>query len=173
MKKSHKKLEIVLLKETENLGQKGDKISVAKGYAINFLIPKKLAILFSAPEAEKILTERQAQIEQEKANQEKTKLLADKLSGLEIKIEKTTSSQGKLFGSVTKNDILKEIIKSAKIELGKPELTGNLPIKKPGDYQIKIKLAPKIEIEIKVKVSARIAAKKKKIDKNTEAKSKR
>jgi len=95
------------------------------------------------------------------------------LSGLEIKIEKTTSSQGKLFGSVTKNDILKEIIKSAKIELGKPELTGNLPIKKPGDYQIKIKLAPKIEIEIKVKVSARIAAKKKKIDKNTEAKSKR
>ena len=75
------------------------------------------------------------QIEQEKANQEKTKLLADKLSGLEIKIEKTTSSQGKLFGSVTKNDILKEIIKSAKIELGKPELTGNLPIKKPGDIK--------------------------------------
>ena len=45
MKKSHKKLEIVLIEEVEKLGQKGDKIEVAKGYAINFLIPKNRELI--------------------------------------------------------------------------------------------------------------------------------
>jgi len=160
MKKSHKKLEIVLIKEVENLGQKGDKISVAKGYARNFLIPQKFAILASTPEAEKILAERDIQIEKEKASLQKAKELATKIAGLTIVIEKRVGAKGKLFGSVRKKDILKEINKWSKIKLDKAEFVGKLPIKELGEHSLKIKIAPGAEAEFKVKVKKVASGKK-------------
>jgi large subunit ribosomal protein L9 len=155
MKKSHKKLEIVLLTEVEKLGVKGDKVEVAKGFAINFLFPKKLAILASEPRAKALLRKAEKEKEAHQKEIEKANVMAEKIAGMNLKIKSKIGKADKLFGSVTSKDILQEIEKIAKIKLGKVEVLGTeLPIKKVGDYKLKIKLAPGIEPEIKLSISA-------------------
>jgi len=153
MKKSKKKLEIVMLSEVENLGKKGEIIRVAKGYAINYLIPQDLAVLRISPQAEKILKQKEEEDKKKEAEIKKAQEGAEKLAGLTIEIKAKIGKTGKLFGSVTKIAILKEIRKKTKLKLGKIEVIGDLPIKKMGEYILKLKLAPNIEPEIKVRVS--------------------
>ncbi len=161
MKKSHKKLEIVLLDDLTNLGQKGDKVEVAKGYAINYLIPEDLAVLSSDPRAKAILRKMKKERKEKTATTEKVEELAKKIEGLKIEIKVKTGAKGKLFGSVAKSDILKELGKASKIKIGKVEILGDLPIKKIGEHKLKIKLASGVEPEIKVKVSGKTKNKSK------------
>ncbi len=160
MKKSHKKIEIVLLDDLANVGQKGDKIEVAKGYAINYLIPQDYAVLSSDPRAGAILRKMKEKKKEKVAVIEKAKKMAEKLEGLKIEIEKKAGAKGKLFGSVAEDDILKEVEKKSKIKIGKVDVIGDLPIKSPGEYKAKIKLAAGVEPEIKVKIVGKAAAKK-------------
>ena len=153
MKKNRKKLEVVMLSSVDKFGQKGDKIEVAKGYAINYLIPKKMAILSSDPRAMVILREAEKEKEKRQREIEEINQIAQRIDGLKIEIQGKAGQTGKLFGSVTKKDVLKEIEKSAKVKLEKAEIIGDLPIKKIGDYKLKIKLATGIESEINLKVS--------------------
>ena len=163
MKKSKKKLEIVLLKEEASLGKKGDKIEVAKGYAINYLIPYDFAVFSSDPRAAAILRETKKKKKLKKAQIEKAEKVVEKIKDLRIEIKKKVGAKDKLFGSVTESNILKELEKRAKIKLGKKEIIGKLPIKKVGNYKIKIKLASSVEPEIMVRIIGE--AKKKKGDK--------
>ena len=81
-------------------------------------------------------------------------------SGIGVYFESGTKD--KLFGSIGKKEILQEIEKKAKLKLGKVEIIGNLPIKKVGDYKLKIKLAPTINPEIILKIAANKKETKKK-----------
>lgn len=162
MKKSHKKIEIVLLDDVVSLGQKGDKVEVAKGYAINYLIPQNFAALSSDPRAEAILRKMKEKKKEKTAVTEKAKKMAEKLEGLKIEIEKKAGAKDKLFGSVTQSDILRELAKKSKIKIGKVDVIGDLPIKSQGEYKIKVKLAAGVEPEIKVKIVGKAAAKKSK-----------
>lgn len=156
MKKSHKKLEMVLLDDLTNLGQKGDKVEVAKGYALNYLIPQGFAVLSSDPRAKAILRKMKEKKKEKTAAAEKTREMAKKIEGLKIEIKTKADTKGKIFGSVTKNDILKELKKESKIKIGKAEVLGDLPIKKIGEYRIRVRLASGIESEIKVKITANV-----------------
>ncbi len=175
MKKSKKKLEVVLLGDVENVGQKGDKLEVAKGYAINYLIPQDHAALSGDPRAGAILRKMKEKKKEKTVVIDKAKKIAEKLEGLKIKIEKKAGAKGKLFGSVTQGDILQELAKKSKIKIGKVDVIGDLPIKSQGEYKIKVKLAAGVEPEIKVKIVGKAVAKKskKKIKKTKKPKKKK
>jgi len=114
-------MKIILLKDVEKLGKKGEIKEVADGYARNFLIPNKKAIL--ATKNEIIKLEEQKEIKAQQAEQELSKYqqIATQLDGLELEILAKVGEEEKLFGTVTANQIV-EKLKEQGIEVQKIKL---------------------------------------------------
>jgi len=129
--------------------------AVSDGYARNYLLPRKLAILATASAlaaAEKRREKKAAELEEQKGQMQ---VLAEKLSTLEIVVEADAGEGGKLFGSITSSDIVEAIKKKAGIELDKKKIELEEPLKMVGDYVVTVKLIQNINASLKVKVSAK------------------
>jgi len=151
-------MKIILLKDVEKLGKKNDIKNVADGYARNFLIPKKLAVLATKSEIAKLAE--QKKIEAEKAEEE-LKLyqeLASQIDGLELEISAKIAEEGKLFGTVTTSQIaekLKENLSGSKalqegLEIKKEQVKLEQPIKEIGEYEATIEFPHNLEVKVKV-----------------------
>jgi large subunit ribosomal protein L9 len=115
-------MKIILLQDVANLGNKDESIVVKNGYARNYLIPKKLAIL-STPSAEKILAENQKQRAHKEAKLKAEALkMAEKIKTLTIIIGAKTSSTGKIFGSVN-NIMVAEALRDKGFEVDRKQIT--------------------------------------------------
>ncbi|MBU1292257.1 50S ribosomal protein L9 [Patescibacteria group bacterium] len=142
-------MKIILLKDVEKLGKKGEIKEVADGYARNFLIPNKKAIL--ATKNEIIKLEEQKEIKAQQAEQELSKYqqIATQLDGLELEILAKVGEEEKLFGTVTANQIV-EKLKEQGIEVQKNQIKLKDPIKELGEYEINIEFPHNLEANIKV-----------------------
>ena len=145
-------MELILINDVPNLGFKDDIVSVKNGYGRNFLIPKGLAIL-ATDSAKKILDENIKQREfKEKKVIEDAKKLEKKLSKLDIKIPAKVGKAGKLFGSISNNDLNDELTKLGyDFDKNIVSIRGGL-IKKVGNYTANIRLHRKIIVEITFEV---------------------
>jgi len=145
-------MEIILLKDVENLGFKDDIVTVKNGYARNYLIPQGYAIL-ATPSAKKQLEEKlRQQAHKEKDLIEKAKQLAEKIKELDIKISAKAGKQGKLFGSVN-NANLQEALKEQGIEIERKFIKvigGN--VKRVGKYKAMIRLHREVIVELPFEV---------------------
>jgi len=147
-------MEIILTQDVERLGSKDDLIKVKDGFARNFLIPQKKAIVATST-AKKVLAEN---IKQRAHKESKLKnealAIAEKLANKKITIGAKTSTLGKIFGSV--NTIqLAEAINKKGFEIDRKQIM--LPedhIKEVGTYSAKIKLHKEVIIEIEFEVVA-------------------
>ena len=142
-------MKIILLKDVEKLGKKGEVKNVADGYARNFLIPNKLAALATKSELAKL--EKQKEIETEKAEEE-LKLyqkIASQIDGLEIEILVKVSEEDKLFGAVTTSQIA-EKLKEKNFEIKKEQIKLEEPIKEIGEYEVTVEFPHNLETKIKV-----------------------
>ncbi len=145
-------MELILINDVPNLGFKDDIVSVKNGYGRNFLIPQGLAIL-ATDSAKKILNENIKQREfKEKKVIEDAKKLEKKLSKLDIKIPAKVGKAGKLFGSISNNDLNDELTKLGyDFDKNIVSIRGGL-IKKVGNYTANIRLHRKIIVEITFEV---------------------
>ncbi|MFH1461112.1 MAG: 50S ribosomal protein L9 [Patescibacteria group bacterium] len=145
-------MKIILLEDVEKLGKKGEVKETADGYARNFLIPNKKAILASKDELAKL--EEQKEIETQKAEQELAQFqeIASRLDGLEIEIKAKISEEEKLFGAVSPNQI-SEKLKEQGFEISKEQIKLEKPIKEIGEYEINVELPHNLEAQIKVIVT--------------------
>lgn len=128
-----KKVKVMVLENVDKLGLKGDIKKLAKGYVKNYLLPKKMVVLLSDPRAKKIikgLEKERREIEQEVS---KLKKLAETIAAKEITIMSKAGEKGKLFGSVTSEDIAKEFKLDKKI-------IKMAPIKTTGKHSVEINL---------------------------------
>lgn len=143
-------MKIVLQEDVENLGKKGDIKEVSDGYARNYLMPRKLvevATPHAINMAEKLKKQR-AQEEQKKIkNLEK---MADGIKGIKIELREKVKEDGIIFGSVKAEKILKALNNQVKAEFSKDMIQLDGPIKKIGEYPIKIRISKEIETEIKL-----------------------
>lgn len=142
-----KKVKLLLRENVEKLGLAGDEITVSYGYAKNYLIPNNLVLTKNDPQylsLIKKIKEKRVKIEKEL---EKFKKVAVKLSGEIITFVRKASSTGKLFGSVTSEDIAKEL----KID---KKLVENEPIKSLGDHKVDIKGPEGINSQVIVRIEA-------------------
>jgi len=147
-------MEIILLQDVERLGSKDDLIKVKDGFARNFLIPQKKAIVATST-AKKVLAENIKQRAHKEAKLKNEALaIAEKLANKKITIGAKTSTLGKIFGSV--NTIqLAEVINKKGFEIDRKQIM--LPedhIKEVGTYSAKIKLHKEVIIEIEFEVVA-------------------
>ncbi|NPB08205.1 MAG: 50S ribosomal protein L9 [Aquificae bacterium] len=144
-------MKVVLVKDVEGLGFFGDIVNVKDGYAMNYLIPRGLAL----PATEGNIRHIQTILEQKKRKLEREKKKAEeiarKLEGMVVEIRKPAGERGKLFGSVTAADVV-NALKEKGIEIERKNVVFYHPIKEVGVFPIKIRLHKDVSVEIKLDV---------------------
>jgi large subunit ribosomal protein L9 len=145
-------MKVILLKDIPNLGFQDDIKEVANGYARNFLFPKKLVQIADKKSLEELFNRKQKRAAQEAKltaeAQETVKLLEKTVITIKTKSQK----DGKLFGSVTCADIAKNILSSTNQEIAENNILLKEPIKKIGEYKVKIRIYKDISATIKVQI---------------------
>lgn len=141
--------EIILIKDVDGLGKQGDIMRVAPGFARNFLFPKALAAP-ATPKAVKMLEleSKRREAEQKKAG-EKLREQAGKLSRVSCTISVMAGEDGKLFGSVSAQDIA-DSLTQAGFEIDKKQVVLPEPLKELGVFPVSVTLAPGITAAVKV-----------------------
>ena len=147
-------MEIILLQEVANLGEKNDIVKVKTGYARNYLIPKGLAVN-ATESAKKIHAENIKQRAHKEAKLiEEAQATATKLQDVTIKIGAKTSSKGKIFGSVNSIQIAEALnAQGFEIERKRIAIKEDL-IKEIGTYHANIKLHKEVIVTIKFEIVA-------------------
>jgi large subunit ribosomal protein L9 len=141
---------VILNQDVYNLGEEGDVREVTRGYARNYLIPKKLAVPFNR-ENIAVFESRRDAIDKRKGDKRKEALgLKESLEGAVVVLTMTAGESGKLFGSVTGTMVSEELKKMGiQVEKKKIEVPSNT-IKNVGEYTIRIKLYESEVAEVKL-----------------------
>ncbi len=142
-------MEIIRQKTVNNLGEIGQVVNVAPGYARNYLFPKKLAIK-ATPRNMVLLDQQESFIKaaQAKARKECTDL-ASQVERLSLTFARKSGENDRLFGSVTNADIA-EFLKKEGIDIDKKKIILEEPIKALGVYKVPVKLHPEVTAQVKV-----------------------
>jgi len=144
-------MKVILIEESESLGTVGDEVNVAKGYARNYLIPQKKAIVATSKNR-KVFERQRAQLEQQLAkDQTKAEVTAEKIRGAVCTIVGKVSEGDKLYGSVSTRDIAEQLTAQG-FDVDKRMIMLSEPIKTLGSYIVPIRLYSDITPEITVRV---------------------
>ena len=130
-------MKVILKEDVQNLGQQGDVVEVKSGYARNYLMPQKLAILFTK-QKKKSIDEAQ-RVEERKLEREKDQLesVLKQVEDLSLSLKMQSEEDSKLFGSVTKLDIVK-LLEENGITIDKKYVDLSSPIKTLGEHKVNI-----------------------------------
>jgi len=145
-------MEIILLKDIDNLGYKHDVVTVKNGYGRNYLIPQGLAVIANAANNTKLEALVAEEDAKEAAKVEEYKVQAEQLEGKTVKIGVKAGTSGKIFGSVTEIQIVNAIQEQMQIEVARKKVTLPESVKEVGTYPVVLNLhtdvAANIEIEL-------------------------
>ena len=144
-------MEVILLSDVEHVGLRGDVVSVTRGYARNYLLPRRLAEE-ATPARVAELQKRDAQRARHEAKTaDQAHEIAETLSQTVLRFEVKAGPTGSLFGSVTPTDIADEIWSTKKIRIDRRKIESD-PIKRIGRYEIPIGLFEDVRVEVKTEV---------------------
>lgn len=133
-------MKVILTQDVKGQGKKDQIIEVSDGYARNFLIPRKLAVIADAKamsEAKSKEASKQHKIEVEK---EEARKIAKQLESITVKIVESAGNDNRLYGAVTSKDIAEKLAKDHKITIDKKKIVMTEPIKTFGTYKVEVKL---------------------------------
>ena len=145
-------MEVILRETIDNLGRRGEVVDVKNGYARNYLLPQKLALLVTDTNRRQVEREREAAEAREAEERQGAARLAERLQSVECVITRRVGETSTLYGSVTSADIA-EFYESRQISVDKRKIQLKEPIKELGDFSIAIRLHPDVVAEVAVKVS--------------------
>jgi large subunit ribosomal protein L9 len=144
-------MEVILRDHVENLGRRGDVVKVANGYARNYLLPRKLALLATEGNKKQIERER-AKFEAKEAEERKVvEAIAARLANVEIVIARRVGDTEALYGSVTTSDIAEQLVAKG-FDIDRRKLQLAEAIKKVGEVDVPVKLHRDVTATVKVKV---------------------
>jgi len=145
-------MKVILLQDVKGKGKKGQLLEVSDGYARNFMLPKKLAIEATADAINTMRMNDKAT--QERIAREKAEALATgkKLRELTVTVTAKGGGNGRLFGSITNQEIADALAKQAAIKLDKRKIVIADPIKNVGTYTVTCKLGYEISAPLTVKI---------------------
>ena len=133
-------MKVILQQDVRGQGKKGQMIEVAEGYARNFLLPRKLAVLATADAMNTMRLQEKAKRAEEARLRAEAVETAEKLKNAPVKITARAGANGKLFGAVTSKEVSDALQAQYGIELGKQKIVMEESIKAYGSYQLKAKL---------------------------------
>ena len=144
-------MEVILLSDVEHVGLRGDVVSVARGYARNYLLPRRLAEEATPARVAELQKRDTLRARHEAKTAEQAQEIATALSGTVLRFEVKAGPTGSLFGSVTPTDIADEIWGSKKIRVDRRKIETD-PIKRIGRYEVPIGLFEDVRVEVKTEV---------------------
>ena len=146
-------MKVILLQDVRGKGKKGEMIEAAEGYARNYLLPRKLAVLATADAINTLNLKEAARRKEEAANRAAAVAAADALRGKTVKVAAKGGSGGKLFGAVTGKEIAAALKAQHNMDIDPKKLVLDQPIKSFGSYEVKAKLGFEISGTVYVLVT--------------------
>ena len=145
-------MEVILREDIEKLGSRGQVVKVAPGYARNFLLPKRLAVLATDGNKKIIEQERQAYVRREAKQKDEAQDLATQLTGVTVTIAQKAGENDQLFGSVTSKDVADALAAKDFTAVDRRKIQLDEPIKQLGEYKVAVKLHKDVTAEVTVVV---------------------
>ncbi|OFW24059.1 MAG: 50S ribosomal protein L9 [Acidobacteria bacterium RIFCSPLOWO2_02_FULL_65_29] len=146
-------MDVILREHVDNLGQRGEIVKVADGYARNYLLPRKLALVATEGNKKQIERERVTVEARELEEKKVAEAVAARIATVEIVIARKVGETEALYGSVTSADIA-EALAAKGFEIDRRKLHLPEPLKKIGEVDVPIKLHREVTATVKVKVVA-------------------
>jgi large subunit ribosomal protein L9 len=150
-------MEIILREHVEHVGRRGEIVKVADGYARNYLLPRKLALLATEGNKKHVERERKIVEAREAAEKGQAEGIAARLTNLDIVISRRVGDTEQLYGSVTAADIA-DFLKTQGFEIDRRKLILPEPIKAIGEHTVPLKLHREVTVPLKVRVAKEGAA---------------
>ncbi|HEY3577811.1 MAG TPA: 50S ribosomal protein L9 [Gaiellaceae bacterium] len=144
-------MEVILLSDVEHVGLRGDVVSVARGYARNYLLPRRLAEEATPGRVAELQKRDTLRARHEAKSAEQAQEIAAALSGTVLRFEVKAGPTGSLFGSVTPTDIADELWSTKKIRVDRRKIETD-PIKRIGRYEVPIGLFEDVRVEVRTEV---------------------
>jgi len=148
------KMQVILTSNIVGLGAESDQVTVAAGYARNYLFPRGLAIPLTAANKRRLEVLRQRRAEREAQEYNTMCELARSLAKLVCVVTVKTGDDGKLFGSVTSGTIADALKTQFDVALDKKQIHLPEPIKSLGEYEVELRLHPEVKGVLKVRVES-------------------
>ena len=150
-------MEVILRAHVDHLGNRGEIVKVAAGYARNYLLPRKLAL--PATEGNKRHVDRERKIVEARESDERgqAQAIAARLESADIAITRRVGDTEQLYGSVTSSDIA-DFLKSKGFEIDRRKLILPEPIKTLGEHSVPLRLHRDVTVTLKVRVTKEGAA---------------
>jgi len=144
-------MQVILLKDVEKLGLRGEVVDVARGYARNFLLPRSLAESATPARVAELRRVDSERAKHEARTSEQALQIAEVLGKTVLRFEVKAGPTGSLFGSVTPSDIADEIWRTRKVRVDRRKIATD-PLKRIGRYSITIELFQDVDVEVKTLV---------------------
>lgn len=145
-------MKVILLKNVDNLGKEGDLVTVKDGYARNYLLPRGIATEATKGNVKEWKLRQRAEEKKAEAEYEEALKIKEKLDEIEIKFIKKAGEEGRLFGSITSQDISDALKEKHNITIDKRKIAMEDNIKTLGTTIVEIKVYPNVVSSIKIEV---------------------
>lgn len=145
-------MEVILLQDVEKVGLRGDVVDVARGYARNYLIPRRLAEPATPARVAEARRREEQRARHEARTEEQAREIAKTLQTTVLRFEVKAGPTGALFGSVTATDIADEIWRVRKVRVDRRTIDLAEPIKRVGRYDVPIDVFHGVRVEVKTLV---------------------
>ncbi len=146
-------MKVILLEDVKGVGKKDQIIDANDGYAKNFLLPKKLAVLADKNNLTKMDNIKKIEDAKKQEEYDNAVALGKEIESKTLKINVRLGSNGKLFGTVTNKEIASALKEQSNIEIDKKKIILSSPIKTLGEKEVTVKLHPKVSVTLKIAIN--------------------
>jgi large subunit ribosomal protein L9 len=144
-------MEVILLNDVDKVGLRGEVVNVARGFARNYLLPRRLAEVATAAKVAELQKREEQRARHEARSFEQAQEMATTLGKTQLRFDVKAGPTGSLFGSVTPTDIADEIWRVRKIRVDRRKI-GIDTIKRIGRYEVPIELFTDVSVDVKTMV---------------------
>ena len=145
-------MKVILQKEVAKLGAPGDVVSVADGYARNFLVPRGLAIQATKGAVRQADNLKRAHEERVAKARTEAEVVAARLEGTTLHLKHRSGGEGKLFGSITAQELAEELERQAGEPVDRKSIHLDEPIRSVGSHTVHIRLHPEVTTTVTVEI---------------------
>ena len=145
-------MDVILLQDVDKLGLRGDVVSVARGYARNYLLPRRLAEEASPGRVAELRKRDERLARQQAESFDQAQQIAERLGGAELRFDVKAGPTGSLFGSVTATDVADELWNAHKVRVDRRKVELHEPIKRIGRFTVPVELFTDVTVELRTLV---------------------
>ena len=145
-------MKVILQQDIKGKGKRGQMIEVSDGYARNYMLPRKIAVEATADNVNTMRMNDKAQQEKRQKEREEAFAISKKMKDFTVVVTAKGGGAGRLFGSITNNEVAEALAQQQGIQLDKRKIVLDEQIKTVGEYTVKCKLGYEITADLKLRI---------------------